>query len=152
MSRRTSRPATTSSSEAVAVPEPSDNVGFFETIKRYTFDQVWPPDDEQDAWDLARQWQAVAKLMDDTATHLEAQAKVSETVWLDDAGAQYAYALRSLPANLRLMAQSMRSLGDGIDDYGNSLREARINIIMELVANIAIFAALAWLPGGGFLA
>ena len=136
----------------MAVPEPSDNVGLWESVKRYTFDQVWPPDDEADAWALARQWQAVAKLMDDTATELEAQAKVSETVWVDDAGAQFAYALRSLPKNFRLIARSMSSLADGIDDYGDSLREARINIVMELVANIVIFAALAWMPGGGFLA
>src|SRR5262245_3219645 len=117
----------------MTIPEPSDNVGFWGTIKKYTIDQVWPPDSEQDAWDLAAEWKAVAKLMENTATGLEAQAKRSEVVWFDQAGAQFTFVLRHLPESFRMLATNMKSLSDGMHDYGNQIREARINIIIELV-------------------
>jgi hypothetical protein len=134
------------------MPEPHDPVGFWESVKDKAWDQLWPPDDEQDAWDLAAEWRGVAQSMTATADALEAQAQQSETVWLDTAGAQFAYVLRQLPDNFRMIGENLNALADGIDDYGNQIREARINILIELAVNIALFAALSVIPGGGFLA
>lgn len=136
----------------MGIPEPSDNVGFWESVKNKTIHQLWPPDDEQDAWELADRWRSVARTMDQTAQTFAAKATVSAQVWTDMAGAAYAYKLRRLSENFRLLAQNMNALADGMRDYGNQIREARINIIMELVANIVLFAALSAIPGGGFLA
>jgi hypothetical protein len=115
----------------MAIPEPSDNVGFWDTVKKYTVDQVWPPDDENDAWALAAEWKSVAKLLEDTATGLEAQAKRSEQVWFDTAGAQFTFVLRNLPESFRMLSTNMNTLADGMHDYGNQIREARINIIID---------------------
>ncbi|TDV40067.1 hypothetical protein [Actinophytocola oryzae] len=136
----------------MAMPEPTDPVGFWESVKDKSWDQLWPPDDEQDAWDLAAEWRGVARILESTATSLETQANVSETVWLDTAGAQFAYILRQLPDAFRLIAENMNVLADGVHDYGNQIREARINILVELAVNIVLFAALSAIPGGGFLA
>ena len=134
------------------MPEPTDDVGFWEAVKDKSIDTLWPPDSEYVAWQLADEWASAAKLMESIATVLEDVVTRLPDAWWDTAGVQFRQALAMLPENYRNLALNMRLLADGVRAYGDQIREARISILWELAVNIGLFVALSWIPGGGFLA
>lgn len=136
----------------MAMPEPQDDFGFWESVKDKSIDTLWPPDSEYVAWQLADAWIEAAVVMETAAQAWRTAGTQLPSAWMDVAGVQFTSAVNSMPANYENLAANMRLLADGVRAYGDQIREARISILWELAVNIGLFVALSWLPGGGFLA
>ncbi|KOV87236.1 hypothetical protein [Nocardia sp. NRRL S-836] len=136
----------------MAMPEPHDDFGFWESVKDKSIDTLWPPDNEYVAWALAEAWNEAAAVMETAAKAWETAGTRLPSAWFDIAGVQFTSAVNSMPPNYTNLAANMKLLADGVKSYGDQLHEARISILWELAVNIGLFVALSWIPGGGFLA
>ncbi|GHH44131.1 WXG100-like domain-containing protein [Lentzea cavernae] len=136
----------------MAMPEPQDDFGFWESIKDKSVDTLWPPDSEYVAWELADAWVEAAVLMENAAKAWGTAGTRLPSAWIDVAGVQFTNAVNSMPANYENLAANMRLLADGARSYGDQIREVRLSILWEITVNIGLFVALSWIPGGGFLA
>ncbi|OLR95291.1 WXG100-like domain-containing protein [Actinokineospora bangkokensis] len=132
--------------------EPNDSYGFWETVKYYSIDQLWPPDDEDVAWQLAAAWKSAAEQVEQGAQLIDTWLSRVPGAWPDLAGIQYSDSGKVLGQNYRELATAMRGLADGAQQYGTALRETKNSILIEIAVNLALYIALSALPGGALLA
>lgn len=98
----------------MAMPEPQDDFGFWESVKDKSIDTLWPPDSEYVAWQLADAWIEAAVVMETAAQAWRTARTQLPSAWMDVAGVQFTSAVNSMPANYENLAANMRLLAEGV--------------------------------------
>jgi hypothetical protein len=136
----------------MGIPEPVDPHGLWARIKDLSADTLFPPDDEDVAFELAAVYHATADAAELAARRVEQAAQQVPAAWPDSNGHQFQFGTIELAGQYDSLAVALRTLGDGVREYGQRVRETKIGFWVEVALNAAIFGALLAIPGAGLLA
>jgi hypothetical protein len=134
------------------MPEPQDPSGLWAAVKALTLDQLWPPDDESVAYQLATAWFDSATVVDNAANAIAATASQLLGAWPDVVGAQFINRIVATVQAYRRIAEQIRLFSNDVRAYGDQIVEAKISIIIEIAASAPLYFVLSRIPGGGRLA
>src|SRR5882762_1628534 len=99
--------------------QPPDNLLWWALLKYWTIDQLWPPDNEDDAYALAQQWTLGAQAVRGTIGQVTNVASAVPAGWPDEVGGQFATGIGSFGGAVEGLAAAMDELSGKAKAYGD---------------------------------